>query len=1767
MNTCVKSAKLYLALTAFALLAYTGSMAQNEVAIGSASTKSNAILWLNGNGSQGLILPVVTNRNAVSNPDKGMIVYDDSDGKLYYRNSDLWIEAGGGGGTSTNGLRLSINGNNLSLFAGNQELSAVPLADGTQASGSFLVFQGGAWKYGTLSGDVTGTASTTQVVAIKGRPVANLPSTLQALVYDPAANSGNGGWAFQSVAGGGTVSSVSGTAPITVNNGTTTPTISISNGGISNAFLADNSVSSAKIQDGTVTSADIASSSITADKLAQSGATNKDVLTWDGTKWTPTPVNSGAGTITSITTGTGLTGGTITTSGTVAVDVGSTAGKIVQLDANAKLPAVDGSLLTNINASNVISGTLPLTRITPGTNGQVLTTAGGVPVWGTATSGTVTSVTAGTGLTGGTITGTGTVAVDVGTTAGKIVQLDVNGKLPAVDGSALSNLNAGNIFGTLLPARIAQASATTGQVLKWDGSTWAPGPDNTGAGTVPTLTDGQILIGDGTSNSATALNGDAVLSGAKLTINPISGGSGGKIVDASITSADLADGAVSGGTAGILADNSIVNADIASGAGILVSKLAPGTNGQVLTTTGGVAAWGTAASGTVTSVTAGAGLTGGTITSTGTVAVDVGTTANKIVQLDASAKLPAVDGSSLTNLSASNIGSGTLALGRITPGTNGQVLTTTGGVAAWGTAASGTVTSVTAGTGLTGGTITSTGTVAVDVGTTANKIVQLDASAKLPAVDGSLLTNINATSISSGILSLARISQGSATTGQVLKWNGSAWAAAADNAPIVPTLSSGQILIGDGTTNTASALSGDATLSGSTLTINAISGGTGGKITDGSITSSDLAAGSVSGGTAGVITDNTIADADISTSAQIAVNKLAAGSEGQVLLTFNGAPSWGSAVTSITAGTGLTGGTVTNSGTIAVDVGTTAEKIVQLDLNAKLPAVDGSALTNLDAGSITTGSMALDRLTTGNNGDILTVLNGLPSWSAPTTGWGLTGNSGTTEANNFIGTNDDAPLVFKVAGVRSGYIKTAGSTLFGYAAGENNSSDLITAFGRGALQNNTTGFYNTAMGYNALKGNVTGNQNTVIGAEAGSNATGSGITAVGYSALPNNKADANTGIGFLSMQGNTSGAENVGVGALAMFGNITGNRNTALGTQSLFSGTASSYNTGLGWQSLYNTTGSGNTAVGYYTFPYNTTGAFNTVIGYRAGAFSATGNENTAIGSDAFNIGSGSSNTMVGAKADVGTAVTNATAIGYSAVAATSNSLVLGATGPSAVNVGINTSSPTARLHVVGDVKIVDGNQAAGKVLTSDAYGLASWQSPAGNTGWGLTGNSGTNAATSFIGTTDDVPLRIKVNNASSGLITSTGPTLFGYEAGALNINFYTTAFGFQALTANTSGNGNSALGRYALASNTTGNYNTAIGNSVLERSTTTNDNTGVGFGVLQFNTGYSNTGLGSGVLNQNADGYQNTAVGQYAMQNGSTGSLNTAMGSQALKDNAGNNNTAVGSISMAPHLIGNENAAFGYYSLAASTTGSQNTAVGALAMYNTSTAGIENTAFGFRSLEGVTGNFNTGLGTFALSSLTSGTQNVAVGRNAASGVTGSKNTVVGALAGAAVLSTGSQNTLIGYAASVDASISNSTVIGANAQATVSNALILGPSGTNVGIGTTAPTANLEVNGFTKLGGSAAPAIKMAKLTGTTAGNAGGSVSISLGTIPISKILAIDVMVEWATGQYVPPRYNGNGTLLDFTWYSTTNSVVVVLDAGATNILSKPVKILVTYEQ
>jgi len=51
------------------------------------------------------------------------------------------------------------------------------------------------------------------------------------------------------------------------------------------------------------------------------------------------------------------------------------------------------------------------------------------------------------------------------------------------------------------------------------------------------------------------------------------------------------------------------------------------------------------------------------------------------------------------------------------------------------------------------------------------------------------------------------------------------------------------------------------------------------------------------------------------------------------------------------------------------------------------------------------------------------------------------------------------------------------------------------------------------------------------------------------------------------------------------------------------------------------------------------------------------------------------------------------------------------------VGIGVPSGVPGAQLEVNGNVKITDGQQGVGKVLTSDFFGLASWQQPVSGSG------------------------------------------------------------------------------------------------------------------------------------------------------------------------------------------------------------------------------------------------------------------------------------------------------------------------------------------------------------------------------------------------------------------------------------------------------------------
>jgi hypothetical protein len=183
----------------------------------------------------------------------------------------------------------------------------------------------------------------------------------------------------------------------------------------------------------------------------------------DGSQITNIP-DSG---VQSITTSTGLTSNVnpITTTGTIAVDVGVGPNQIVQLDSNGILPSLNGSQLQGMYDNGDVD--THLNSSTALTN-EVLSWNGTDYDW-VAQTGGVTSVDSGTGLTGGPITSSGTLNVDVGTGANQIVQLDSSSRLPAVDGSLLTGLPAG-YDNADVDTHLNTSTAATNEVLGWNGT-------------------------------------------------------------------------------------------------------------------------------------------------------------------------------------------------------------------------------------------------------------------------------------------------------------------------------------------------------------------------------------------------------------------------------------------------------------------------------------------------------------------------------------------------------------------------------------------------------------------------------------------------------------------------------------------------------------------------------------------------------------------------------------------------------------------------------------------------------------------------------------------------------------------------------------------------------------------------------------------------------------------------------------------------------------------------------------------------------------------------------------------------------------------------------------------------------------------------------------------------------------------------------------------------------------------------------------------------
>ena len=122
-------------------------------------------------------------------------------------------------------------------------------------------------------------------------------------------------------------------------------------------------------------------------------------------------------------------------------------------------------------------------------------------------------------------------------------------------------------------------------------------------------------------------------------------------------------------------------------------------------------------------------------------------------------------------------------------------------------------------------------------------------------------------------------------------------------------------------------------------------------------------------------------------------------------------------------------------------------------------------------------------------------------------------------------------------------------------------------------------------------------------------------------------------------------------------------------------------------------------------------------------------------------------------------------------------------------NMGIGTTAPKNKLHVAGGLRVDTlANGTDSGLLRHDKNGVVYRLSFSGNPtdvlrgnatfgpagaatpAWNLTGNSGINPGKNFLGTTDNQPLRLRVNNIWAGeLNPGTGNVFLGLRSGQAN--------------------------------------------------------------------------------------------------------------------------------------------------------------------------------------------------------------------------------------------------------------------------------------------------------------------------------------------------------------------------------------------------------------
>ncbi|MDH7913342.1 tail fiber domain-containing protein [Winogradskyella sp. SYSU M77433] len=502
----------------------------------------------------------------------------------------------------------------------------------------------------------------------------------------------------------------------------------------------------------------------------------------------------------------------------------------------------------------------------------------------------------------------------------------------------------------------------------------------------------------------------------------------------------------------------------------------------------------------------------------------------------------------------------------------------------------------------------------------------------------------------------------------------------------------------------------------------------------------------------------------------------------------------------------------------------------------------------------------------------------------------------------------------------------------------------------GQWESTSVGDYSTAFGYDTT---AEGDYSMAFGDNTAAGASHS--TAFGYSTIAEGDyslafgetthAEGDHSIAFGSnthAEGSLSSAFGALTYAYGTYSIASGNQSQAIGDYSLTVGqlaiAAGAYSAAFGANS---------TAGGEYSFVFGNNssshadadyslvfGNSSYAQGYASFAFgesaNAYANFSTAFGTNTianndYSIAMGRNTYAAGV---------NSTALGHSTIATSAYETVIGQYNNSLVSGNITTWQSADPLFVIGngtsssaesnaltiyknglmnindayDMPLTDGT--ANQVMATNGLGQVSFVDGDSHF-WSLSGNSGTNPSTNFIGTTDNQELSFRVNNNEHMRLTTKGQlemingsnslfigeqagenddlgdnrnTFIGYQNGFSSVGSqYNTSIGYQAMYNSNNATCNMAVGNRALYFNTSGNYNTSIGFRTLYNNTIGSHNIGLGVNAL-YNSqeNNNNIAIGSYSLTDANNGNDNIAIGFRAGDSDTTSSQNVYIGTES---------------------------------------------------------------------------------------------------------------------------------------------------------------------------------------------------------------------------------------------------------------------------------------------